>query len=222
MTLIHVLVFTTPDKRGRIIFNCIVAGLLLEVTRTFTGIWSVTRSGTNSSYFLLTLPTNAMNETDAENLDAANKYTNSSLGTNVNGTINAIASLLAFVAVQVCFYVLVHTMMSAMRRKTVRIVTILLAGLGCHAIIWRLIQLVWNTINLFHQTSTFAPAGVLQFGTSIAYTVSVCAWCLAYGFLIIRSAMARIRMGLEFKRGEARHVMFMTALESMIIPRTFA
>jgi hypothetical protein len=113
-------------------------------------------------------------------------------------------------------------MMAAMRRKTVRIVTILLAGLGCHAIIWRLIQLVWNTINLFHQTSSFAPAGVLQFGTSIAYTVSVCAWCLAYGYLIVRSAVARIRMGLEFKRGEARHMMFMTALESMIIPRTFA
>jgi hypothetical protein len=27
MTLIHVIVFTTPDKRGRIIFNCIVVGL---------------------------------------------------------------------------------------------------------------------------------------------------------------------------------------------------
>lgn len=221
MTLIHVLVFTTPDKRGRIIFNCIVAGLVLEVIRNFTGIWSVTRSGTNSSYFLLTLPTNAVNETDAENLDAANKYTNFSLGTNVNDTINEIASLLAFVAVQVCFYVLVHTMMSAMRRKTVRLVTILLAGLGCHAVIWRLVQVVWNTINVFHQTAAFAPPGAVQFGTTIAYTVSVCAWCLVYGYLIIHSALTRIRMGLEFKRGEARHMMFMTALESMIIPRRF-
>jgi Fungal pheromone mating factor STE2 GPCR len=222
MTLIHVLVFTTPDKRGRIIFNCIVAGLLLEVVRNFIGIWSVTRSGTNSSYFLLTLPTNAVNESDAENLDAANKYTNFSLGANVNDTMNEITSLLAFVAVQICFYVLVHTMMSAMRRKTIRIATFSLAGLGCHAVIWRLVQVVWNTINLFQQTSTFAPPEAVQLGTSIAYTVSVCAWCLVYGYLIIRSALTRIRMGLEFKRGEARHMMFMTALESMIIPRTFA
>jgi hypothetical protein len=136
--------------------------------------------------------------------------------------MNEITSLLAFVAVQICFYVLVHTVMSAMRRKTICIATFSLAGLGCHAVIWRLVQVVWNTINLFQQTSTFAPLEAVQLGTSIAYTVGVCAWCLVYGYLIIRSALTRIRMGLEFKRGEARHMMFMTALESMIIPRTFA
>jgi uncharacterized membrane protein YqjE len=219
MTLIHVLVFTMPDKRGRIIFNCIVVGLLLEVIRQFTGIWAVTRSGTNSSYFLLTLPSN--NATEAENLAAANAYTNFSLGTKVNSAINELTSVLAFVAVQVCFYVLVYAMMSAMRRKTIRIVTVSLAGLGLHAVVWRFVQVIWNTVSLFHQTSSFAPPGFMQFGTEIAYTISICAWCLAYGYLVIRSALRRVRMGLGFKRGEARHVMFMTALESMIVPSRF-
>jgi hypothetical protein len=219
MTLIHVLVFTTPDKRGRIIFNCIVVGLVLEIVRQFTGIWAVTRSGTNSSYFLLTLPYN--NATQAEDLAAANAYTNFSLRTKVNSVINQLTAVLAYVAVQVCFYVLVYAMMSAMRRKTVRIVTISLVGLGFHSVAWRFIQVVWNTVNVFHQTSTFAPPVAVQFGTEIAYTISTSSWCLVYGYLIIRSALSRIRMGLGFKKGEARHMMFMTALESMILPSRF-
>jgi hypothetical protein len=218
MTLIHVLVFTTPDKRGRIIFNCIVVGLLLEVIRQVCAIWAVTRAGTNSSYFLLTLPSD--NATDSENLaaEAANAYTNFSLGTKVNAVIDGLASILAFFAIQVCFYVLVCAMMSAMRRKTFHIVTISLAGLGCHAAVWRFVQFVWATISVFHQTWNFPPPWFVILGAEIAYTVSICAWCLVYGYLVVRSALSRIRLGLEFKRGEARHVMIMTALESMMIP----
>ena len=221
MTLIHVLVFTTPDKRGRIIFNCIVVGLVLEVIRQFCGIWAVTRSGTNSSYFLLTLPPD--NATDSELLAyvTANAYTNFNLGTKVNATIDGLTSILAFFAVQVCFYVLVYAMMSATRRKTVRLVTWSLAGLGAHAAVWRFVQFVLNTVSVFNQTMNFAPPTWLILASEVAYTVSLCAWCLVYGFLVFRSVLSRIRLGVEFKRGEARHVMFMTALESMIIPGKF-
>lgn len=218
MTMIHVLVFTMPDKRGRIIFNCIVVGLFLEVIRQFCGIWAVTRAGTYSSYFLLTLPSNNATESEYLAAEAANAYANLSLGTKVNTLIDGLASLLAFIATQVCFYVLVNAMMSAMRRRAIRIVTTSLAGLGFHAVVWRLVQCVWDTVAVFHQTATVPPPWFLSLGAEIAYTISICAWCLVYSYLIIRSALARIRLGLEFKRGEARHVMIMTALESMVIP----
>ena len=218
MTLIHVLLFTMPDKRGRVIFNCIVVGLVLEVIRQFCGVWAVTRSGTNSSYFLLTLPPD--NATDSELLAyvTANAYTNFSLGTKVNATIDGLTSILAFFTIQVCFYVLVHTMMSARRRKTIRIVTVSLAGVGAHAAVWRFVQFVLNTISVFNQTMNSAPPAWLILVAEVAYAVSICAWCLVYGFLVFRSALARIRLGVEFRRGEARHVMFMTAIESMIVP----
>jgi hypothetical protein len=218
MTLIHVIVFTTPDKRGRIIFNCIVVGLSLEVIRQFCGIWAVTRSGTNSSYFLLTLIPDNATDSEIQAFSAANGYTNFSLGTKVNSIIDALTSVLAFIAIQVCFCVLVRAMMSAMRRRTARIVIISLAILGFHGVVWRIVQFVWNTLEVFRPSTTKPLPDWLYLATSVAYTVSICAWCLVYGYLVVRSALSRIRLGLEFKRGEARHVMMMTTLESMIIP----
>ena len=218
MTLIHVLVFTTPDKRGRIIFNCIVVGLSMEVIRQFCGIWAVTRSGTNSSYFLLTLAPDNATDSEIQAFSAANEYTNFSLGTKVNSIIDALTSVLAFIAIQVCFCVLVRAMMSAMRRKTARIVIISLAVLGFHGVVWRIVQFVWNTLEVFRPSTTHPLPDWLYLATSVAYTVSICAWCLVYGYLVVRSARSRIRLGLEFKRGEARHVMIITTLESMIIP----
>jgi uncharacterized membrane protein YqjE len=218
MTLIHVLVFTTPEKRGRIIFNCIVVGLLMEVIRQFCGIWAVTRSGTNSSYFLLTLAPDNATDSEIQAFSAANGYTNFSLGTKVNSIIDALTSVLAFIAIQVCFCVLVQAMMSATRRKTARIVIISLAVLGFHGVVWRIVQFVWNTLEVFRPSTTKPLPDWLYLATSVAYTVSICAWCLVYGYLVVRSALSRIRLGLEFKRGEARHVMMMTTLESMIIP----
>ena len=218
MTLIHVLAFTAPDKRGRIIFNCVVVGLLLEVVRQFCAIWAVTRSGTNSAYFLLTLPADDATDIEAQAAAVANAYTNFSLGTRVNAVIDGLASVLAFFAIQVCFFVLVRTMMSAMRRRTVGLFMTLLAGLGAHAVVWRFVQFIWNTISVFNESYNFSPPWWIFLGAQIAYTISICAWCLVYGFLVIRSVLTRIRLGIEFKRGEARHVMFMTTLESMIIP----
>jgi uncharacterized membrane protein YqjE len=218
MTLIHVLVFTTPDKRGRIIFNCIVVGLFLEVIRQFCGIWAVTRSGTNSSYFLLTLTPDNATDSEIQAFSAANEYTNFSLGTKVNSIIDALTSVLAFMSIQVCFCVLVQAMMSATRRKTARIVITSLAVLGFHGVVWRIVQFVWNTLEVFRPTTTHPLPDWLYLATSVAYTVSICAWCLVYGYLVVRSALSRIRLGLEFKRGDARHVMIMTTLESMIIP----
>jgi Fungal pheromone mating factor STE2 GPCR len=218
MTLIHVLVFTTPDKRGRIIFNCIVVGLFLEAIRQFCGIWATTRSGTNSSYFLLTLTPDNATESEFQAFSAANAYTNFSLGTKVNSIIDALTSILAFMSIQVCFCVLVQAMMSAMRRKTARIVIISLAILGFHGVVWRIVQFIWNTLEVFRPSTTRPLPDWLYLATSVAYTVSTCAWCLVYGYLVVRSALSRIRLGLEFKRGEARHVMIMTTLESMIIP----
>lgn len=218
MTLIHVLVFTTPDKRGRIIFNCIVVGLFLEVIRQFCGIWATTRSGTNSSYFLLTLTPDNATDSEIQAFSAANAYTNFSLGTQVNSIIDALTSILAFMSIQVCFCVLVQAMMSAMRRRTARIVIISLAILGFHGVVWRIVQFVWNTLEVFRPSTTHPLPDWFYLATSIAYTVSICAWCLVYGYLVVRSALSRIRLGLKFKRGEARHVMIMTTLESMIIP----
>jgi hypothetical protein len=218
MTLIHVLVFTTPDKRGRIIFNCIVVGLSLEVIRQFCAIWAVTRSGANSSYFLLTLTPNNATDSEVQAFSAANEYTNFGLGTKVNSIVDALTSVLAFMAIQVCFCVLVQAMMSAMRRKTSRIVIVSLAVLGFHGVVWRIVQFVWNTLEVFRPSTTSPLPGWLYLATSVAYSVSICAWCLVYGYLVVRSALSRMRLGLEFKRGDTRHVMIMTTLESMIIP----
>lgn len=206
LTLIHVFLFTTPAKRGRIVFNCVVAGLCFELLRQFCAIWGVTQGGTASTYYSLT----------ASN-PAANAYSNLSHGTEVAIAIDQLAALPGLVAVQVSYFILVRIMMSASRRVVVHLVTVPLGVLGFTAAILRSTQVTWSIVASFNAVVMYPPYW-LQWINLVLYTISIGSWCLIYGSLTIRSVLSRIRLGIPFRRGEARYMMLMSALESMTIP----
>ena len=218
VTLIHVIVFTPPVKRGRKFFLCLVAGLFFTTIRQFTEIWNSSRGGYGMPYsYLIDYPNPAFGHSNASTgysqLDA---YTNASLGSSVNDTINEISALLTLITVQACFFIQAHAVLAVLRKNIHYTVLIFCSVLGLVATLCRLVQAVWVEVNTYHLNTKWEPAA-FDNATASLIAASIVAWCLVFAFQVSMQIINQLRLG-TFKRNSMFQIMLMISIETMVAP----
>ena len=202
ITLIHMVALTSGVKRTRPAFVFIVIGLLVEIARLLVVMWANTKSGDASFYAQVAPDTSNVNYT---------------LRTKVCTPLNQIFGILAYIAVELCFYLQCKVIMANMRKIFYYIILTYLVCAGVVALIFRCWEAAIAIKITFVDANSIIPTW-LQESTLALYSVSIGSWCLVFSTQVGFAIRNRLQMGPGVERSRTFDILLMASIESMFLP----
>ena len=204
MALLNLCALTPASKRGLPLYTFNILAIVCEMTRLLLEIIRYSYTGYSSAYFMLT-----------DDITGSNMSKNSI----AVGILIQVFSPFGFMFIQFCFFIQARAVLSAFRTTNKvwhHVIIGTLIGLGVVSFFWRIFESVVVAMD-YTLLITWDPDWVWLVADAL-YTVSIGGWSMIFTIQVGLILYRRAKLGGAIQRTEALNILFLTGIESMVLP----